>query len=182
MQGVIKVFNIGANISSKVTNIMGKELSKEEFTELVQINKVSLYRFAKSIVKNDVEAEDAISEAILKAYKNKSKLKSKGSFKSWIMRITANECYNIIKKRSKVELRDNLETLNLVTVDKKDDTLRDIVEGLSEEFSSVIVLFYYEDMSIKEISRVLDISEGTVKSRLSRAKSKLKILLESEGE
>ena len=51
---------------------------------------------------------------------------------------------------------------------------------LNEEFSSVLVLFYYEDMSIKEISKVLEISEGTVKSRLSRAKSKLKALLKEE--
>lgn len=52
--------------------------------------------------------------------------------------------------------------------------------NLNEEFSSVLVLFYYEDMSIKEISKVLEISEGTVKSRLSRAKSKLKALLKEE--
>lgn len=176
------MFNIGANINSKVVKLIGRELSKEEFQELIKEHKVSLYRFAKSILKNDVEAEDALSEAILKAYKNKGKLKSKESFKSWIMRITANECYNLIKKNSKIELRDNLEDLNLVTVDETQSTLRDVVERLNEEFSSVIVLFYYEDMSIREISRILNISEGTVKSRLSRARLKLKVLLESEEE
>ena len=58
--------------------------------------------------------------------------------------------------------------------------LKAIIDDLNEEFSSVLVLFYYEDMSIKEISKVLEICEGTVKSRLSRAKSKLKVLLKEE--
>ena len=74
----------------------------------------------------------------------------------------------------------NLESLNLVHIDKEYSDLREIIDDLNEEFSSVLVLFYYEDMSIKEISKVLEISEGTVKSRLSRAKSKLKALLKEE--
>lgn len=139
------MLSIGANISRKIININKNEISKEEFVALVEEHKLSLYRFAKSILKNDIEVEDAISESILKAYKNKNRLKNKESFKSWMMRIVSNECYD-----------------------------------LNEEFSSVLVLFYYEDMSIKEISKVLEISEGTVKSRLSRAKSKLKALLKEE--
>ena len=139
------MLSIGANISRKIININKNEISKEEFVALVEEHKLSLYRFAKSILKNDIEVEDAISESILKAYKNKNRLKNKESFKSWMMRIVSNECYD-----------------------------------LNEEFSSVLVLFYYEDMSIKEISKVLEISEGTVKSRLSRAKSKLKVLLKEE--
>lgn len=174
------MLNIGANISSKIVNINKKEINKEEFVYLIEENKVSLYRLAKSILKNDVEVDDAISEAILKAYKNKNKLKNKESFKSWIMRIVANECYNLIRKNNRFDLRDNLDTLNLVHTDKEYYGLREIIDDLSEEFSSVLVLFYYEDMSIKDISKVLQISEGTVKSRLNRAKSKLKVLLKEE--
>lgn len=174
------MLNIGANISSKIININKKEINKEEFVNLVEENKVSLYRLARSILKNDVEVDDAISEAILKAYKNKNKLKNKESFKSWMMRIVANECYNLIRKNNRFDLRDNLDTLNLVHTDKEYCGLREIIDDLSEEFSSVLVLFYYEDMSIKDISKVLQISEGTVKSRLNRAKSKLKVLLKEE--
>ena len=165
------MLSIGANISRKIININKNEISKEEFVALVEEHKLSLYRFAKSILKNDIEVEDAISESILKAYKNKNRLKNKESFKSWMMRIVSNECY---------DLRDNLESLNLVHIDKEYSDLREIIDDLNEEFSSVLVLFYYEDMSIKEISKVLEISEGTVKSRLSRAKSKLKVLLKEE--
>lgn len=174
------MLSIGANISRKIININKNEISKEEFVALVEEYKLSLYRFAKSILKNDIEVEDAISESILKAYKNKNRLKNKESFKSWMMRIVSNECYDLIKRKSRFDLRDNLETLNLVHIDKEYSDLREIIDDLNEEFSSVLVLFYYEDMSIKEISKVLEISEGTVKSRLSRAKSKLKVLLKEE--
>lgn len=166
------------NISSKIINIT--EISKEEFVDLIEEHEISLYRFAKSILKNDVEVEDTISEAILKAYKNKSKLKNKDSFKPWIMRIVANECYNLIKRNNRLDLRGDLDSLNLMHTDKEDYGLRDIIEDLNEEFSSVLVLFYYEDMSIKDVSKVLKISEGTVKSRLNRAKAKLKVLLKEE--
>ncbi len=174
------MLSIGANISSKIININKNEISKEEFVALVEEYKLSLYRFAKSILKNDIEVEDAISESILKAYKNKNRLKNKESFKSFIMRIVANECYDLIKRKNRFDLRDNLETLNLVHIDKEYSNLREIIDDLNEEFSSVLVLFYYDDMSIKEISKVLKISEGTVKSRLSRAKSKLNVLLKEE--
>lgn len=85
------MFSIGANFSNKIINIKKKEISKEEFVNILQENKVSLYRFAKSILKNDMQAEDAISEAILKAYKNKSKLKDIEKFKPWMMKIVSNE-------------------------------------------------------------------------------------------
>ena len=97
-----------------------------------------------------------------------------------MMRIVSNECYDLIKRKSRFDLRENLESLNLVHIDKEYSDLREIIDDLNEEFSSVLVLFYYEDMSIKEISKVLEICEGTVKSRLSRAKSKLKVLLKEE--
>ena len=174
------MFSIGANFSNKIINIKKKEISKEELVNILQENKVSLYRFAKSILKNDMQVEDAISEAILKAYKNKSKLKDIEKFKPWMMKIVSNECYNLLRKSNRLELLDDINGLNLVHTDKKYTSLRDLVDDLSEEFSSVIVLFYYEDMSIKDISNVLEISEGTVKSRLYRAKEKLRVLLKEE--
>lgn len=61
------------------------------------------------------------------------------------------------------------------------DGMWSLVNCLDEEFKAVVVLFYYEDMSIRNISKILDIPPGTVKSRLSRAREKLKMLIEREG-
>lgn len=178
------MFSISASINSKIINIrkkgLVKEISKEEFVKLIDENKLSMYKLAKSILKNDSQAEDALSESILKAYKNKDKIKDVNNFKLWIMKILANECYNLIRKNKRFELIDNLESLNLIHMDKSSNNLKEIVEKLNKEYSSVIVLYYYEDMSIKQISDILNIPEGTVKSRLSRAKSKLRVLLNNE--
>ena len=94
-----------------------------------------------------------------------------------MMRIVSNECYDLIKRKSRFDLRDNLESLNLVHIDKEYSDLREIIDDLNEEFSSVLVLFYYEDMSIKDISESLNIPQGTIKSRLSRSRKKLKEIL-----
>lgn len=178
------MFSISASISNKIINIrkkgLVKEISKEEFVKLIDENKLSMYKLARSILKNDSQAEDALSESILKAYKNKDKIKDVNNFKPWIMKILANECYNLIRKNKRFELIDNLESLNLIHMDKSINNLKEIVEKLNKEYSSVIVLYYYEDMSIKQISDILNIPEGTVKSRLSRAKSKLRVLLNNE--
>lgn len=178
------MFSISDSISNKIINIrkkgLVKEISKEEFVKLIDENKLSMYKLARSILKNDSQAEDALSESILKAYKNKDKIKDVNNFKPWIMKILANECYNLIRKNKRFELIDNLESLNLIHMDKSINNLKEIVEKLNKEYSSVIVLYYYEDMSIKQISDILNIPEGTVKSRLSRAKSKLRVLLNNE--
>ena len=86
------MLSIGANISRKIININKNEISKEEFVDLVEVHKLSLYRFAKSRLKNDIEVEDAISESILK--------------KSWMMRIVSNECYDLIKRKIRCYITD----------------------------------------------------------------------------
>ena len=71
-----------------------------------------------------------------------------------------------------------MEVYKLTYEDKNSCELMDEINKLDMNFRTVLILFYYEDMSIKAISEVLNISQGTVKSRLSRAKSKLKGLLD----
>ncbi len=156
-------------------------LGKETFVKLIQDNKVSLYRLAMSIVKNEHEVEDAISETILKAFQNFNKLKSISSFKSWIMKILVNECYSTLKKKKRIDLQENMEAFNLTYEDNHQNELIYAINKLDKDFRTILTLFYYEDMSIKDISDVLSISQGTVKSRLSRAKAKLKIVLESDN-
>lgn len=165
-------------VSSKIQEVNFKTLEKESFTELIQENKVSLYRLSKSILKSEADIQDAVSEAIVKAYTNIHKLRLIDNFKPWIMRILVNECYSIIKKHKKVELTDDFTTYEGSYEDNTEDSLMFYVNQLEDEFKSVIILFYYDDISIKDISKVLDISEGTVKSRLSRAKVKLKVMME----
>jgi len=165
---------------SKPSREKDTALSKEEFIILIRENKISLYRIAKGILGNEQDVEDAISESILKAFKNLSHLKKTESFKPWIIKIMVNECYSIINKKSRIDLKDNFEAYGRFYEKEDKKELMYAINTLDKDFKAIIILFYYEDMSIKDISKTLNIPQGTVKSRLSRAKDKLKVILESD--
>ncbi|MHC1683005.1 MAG: sigma-70 family RNA polymerase sigma factor [Clostridiaceae bacterium] len=154
------------------------KIDKTEFIKLIEENKVPLYRLAKTIVKNEHDIQDVVNESIVKAYENLQRLKNRESFKSWIMRILVNECYALLNRQKKIKLEENMAVYNLYYEENNSNELICEIEKLELEFRTVLILFYYEDMSIKSISEVLNISQGTVKSRLSRAKAKLKTILE----
>lgn len=159
------------------------EREKEIFCTYINNYKLNMFRLAKSIVRNDADAEDVTSEAILKAYRNIKDLRSFASFKPWVLKIVVNEAYSLVNKRKRVMYLEELE----VPEESNETHLREsgelwaAVEKLEDEFRTVTILFYYEDMSIKDISKTLSIPVGTVKSRLARARQKLKELLINEG-
>lgn len=149
---------------------------QDYFIQFIKENKNNMYRFAYSILRNETDAEDAVSEAIMKGYENIDKLRDRNKMKTWMMTILSNEAKKIYKKKSlfiEEEFLANLEGEN-----GKDYELWDVVKCMPSSFSEIIILYYYEEFSTKEIACILRIAEGTVKSRLSRAREKLKELLE----
>lgn len=152
----------------------------EQFCANVAEYKINMFRLAKSILRNDADAEDAVSESILKAYTKLHTLKNKQSFKPWIMKILVNESYTISNRRKKMLYLDEIEIAE-EAAPYEDKEIWGIVKDLEEEFRIVTILFYYEDLSMKEICKILGLPLGTVKSRLSRARSKLKKMLADEG-
>lgn len=139
-----------------------------------------LFRIAKGILLNDADAEDAVSEAICKAFANLHKLRDFGSLKPWVVKILVNEAYCIAKKRKRTEPLDGISNESSNPDRLESLELWDAVELLGVEFRTVTVLFYYEDMSIKEISKILNLPQGTVNSRLNRSREKLKTILTSK--
>lgn len=162
---------------------------EECFVAGIREYKHNLFRMAKSILHHDAEAEDAVSETIYKAYRRLHSLRSLESLKPWVMKILINECYAAAKRRSRLDYRPDVENAGLANAEagvpeNAGDSCRelwDAVSQLDQEFGAVVVLFYYEDLSIKEIAKILGLPEGTVKSRLARAKRKLKVLLAGEA-
>lgn len=142
------------------------------FTKLIEENIKSIYRVAKGILSSEDDIEDAIQNTILKAYSNIKTLRKEELFKTWLIKILINECnkiYNFNKKCISLDkvieeqYNDKYENLDLKIA----------VDSLPEELRLVIVLFYFEDLKISEVSELIGIPEGTVKSRLSRAKTKI---------
>jgi RNA polymerase sigma-70 factor (ECF subfamily) len=148
-------------------------VKKEEFSDLVVTYQQSMYRFALGIVRNRQDAEDALSSAIIKAYEHLASLRDKDKFKAWIMTILANEAKNILSKNSRVQLVDDV-TVYEGEVKEAQNDVWDCVMELGEQHRQIVILYYYDGFSTREIARILKIPEGTVKSRLSRARQNLK--------
>lgn len=160
--------------------ILAKRGDQAAFVRIIENNKSSMYRVAKSILNTDEDIGDAIQETILKAYKGINKLKNDQYFKTWIIKILINECRDLLRKRRKFILLNEVKEAGYTDTYENSEVLN-AINTLEEEFRVVTVLFYYEDMSIQQIASLVNIPEGTVKSRLSRARGKLFDLLKSEG-
>lgn len=159
----------------------------EEIGNLIQENIQSMYRVAFGILKNEDEIYDAISNTTVIVFERISDLKQEEFFKTWLTRILINECYKIYNQNKKVIYLENCNTevLNNFQFSEKDKIeeidARELINNLSKDLKETVILYYFEDFSIKEISKLLKIPEGTVKSRLSNARKSLeKILIENE--
>lgn len=146
---------------------------KEWFCKNIKDLENGMYRLSYSILKNEADAEDAVQEAIYKSYKNLESLTDKRKFKPWIYKIVTNTSLEILKNnKNYVDIEENIEA------DKEDIdsnlTLWNAVQKLNQPYRTTITLFYYEDMSIKEISKITGTNVDAVKKQLSRGRKKIK--------
>lgn len=144
-----------------------------EFCERVSQYRYQFYITAYAVLGNEADAEDAVCNAILNGYEHLAQLKNPKKFKAWMLAITKNEALKLCQKRMELLGNENVERLLPPTHDSHNE-LWDIVQTLKDEYRIVIVLFYYNDLSLRDISGILDISIGTVKSRLNRGRKLLK--------
>ena len=164
-----------------------KEGDVNEIGNIIQDSMQSMYRVAFGILKNEDEIYDAISNTTVIVFEKISTLKKEDYFKTWLTRILINECYKIYNQNKKVIYLENCtpETLNSFQITEKDsleelDT-KNLIKNLSKDLKETVMLYYFEDFSVKEIAKILNIPDGTVKSRLSNARKELeKILIKNE--
>lgn len=149
-----------------------QRITQEELSALIMDNKDGMYRLAFSILRNDADAQDAVSEAIVLAFEKSHQLRKTSSAKSWLMQILVNSSKKIALQSNKYVLLEN-EIQYEQAEEFKDDDMWEAVMELDEEFREVVVLYYYEQFSVREIGKMLRVPEGTVKSRLARAREKL---------
>lgn len=154
-----------------------KKITQDKLSEIIVENKENMYRLAFSIVKNDADAQDAVSEAIVLAFERRHQLRKPSSARAWLMQILVNASKQIIARSNRViltEQEQQLETASMI----ESNEMWEIVMELEEEFREIVVLYYYEEFAVKEISKMLKLPEGTVKSRLARARQKLLKIME----
>lgn len=154
-------------------------MTKKEFTDKVLELEQTLYHISKSLLHNETDCEDVVQEAILKAYKNRSSLKNLQYFKTWLVRITINECYNFLRKNKNTISYEELESVK-ESADESYTDLYAAIKKLDTKKRLPIVLYYIEGYSLPEIAKILHIPTGTVKSRLAKGRKEIKEFLESE--
>ncbi|MCB2297982.1 sigma-70 family RNA polymerase sigma factor [Clostridium tagluense] len=141
----------------------------------------SLLRMCFIYLKDIHLAEDAVQDTFIKVYKSYSKFKGHSEERTWIMRIAINVCKNYLRSSwwKRINETVNLDNIPASTIDgsTQDDALLLEIMKLSPKYKEVILLFYYQDMKIREISEVLQTPESTISVRLKRAREKLKIKL-----
>lgn len=171
-----------------------KNLSESEFYEKIFSYRDDLLAIAQMFLRDSHASEDALSDALLKAYGKKDQLRDDDKFLPWLRRIISNHCIDILRKekRQKHLQSASIEDLPLadanrsiqekIALAEKIEQVLDIMLSVEPyAYREVLILYYYRQMSLLEIAKITSSSEGTIKSRLSRAREKLKDAFLKQG-
>ncbi len=148
-------------------------MTKEVFAELVLKNEDILFKVAMSMLKNEDDAQDAMQSAILRAYERLNTLKHETYFRTWIIRILINICNKQLRQRSKTTEWNERDVISVSS--ETEVEVRAAVEVLPLKIRQVIILYYSEQFTTKEISSILRIPKGTVLSRLHKGRKLLRL-------
>lgn len=151
------------------------------FEEIVKSYADMVYRIALGICRNQMDSEDIMQNVFLRLHRKFSTFSSEEHIKAWLIRVTINESKRLLKHNSKYSC-ESYEILQneVFSTDKESQELFGQVMELKEKYRTVLYLYYYEDLSTKEISQMLKIKEATVRTQLARARELLKLKIEEE--
>ncbi len=145
-------------------------------------------RTAYAYVKDKYAAEDIFQETFIKAYKNLGEFREESGIKTWLIRITINTCKDFLKSAYNKRVvpmmefeEDSLvadDSFEEVEVQDRNEMIKNTVMQLPETYREVVICVYYNELSVADTAKQLGIAEGTVKSRLARAREQLKTKLE----
>lgn len=166
----------------------------EAFAELVKRHETQVYNLCLRMSGNSEDARDLSQEAFLKAWRGLRFYQFESAFSTWLYRLTSNVCIDFLrsrKRRPSVSLTvDEEETVEMEVEDSSPTPEEQVLhreqqyavakamEQLEDEFRQVLTLRVIHDLPYEEIAEIMDMKVGTVKSRLARARMKLKKLLE----
>ncbi len=150
----------------------------DELKQTILRNSNTVYRLAYAQMKNTSDADDVYQEVFYRYIRKKPFFENQEHEKAWFIWVTVNCCKTSFKSFWKTKVCELDETFEDTEVEKED--LSFALKKLPKKYSAVLYLFYFEDMSIKEIASALNLKEGNVGVLLSRARQKLKEILEKE--
>lgn len=155
---------------------------EKQIADYVINNKEMHYRLAYSYVKNVDDALDIVQEAIYKAFSSMNSLKNPSYIKTWFYRIIVNTSLDFLRKQKKLVIVDE-ETISNYDSGSEDIyeniDLQKSMEDLPHNYRSVLVLRYFEDLTIKEVAEILGENVNTIKTRLYKSLEMLRIKMEN---
>ena len=157
------------------------QTKRKKLETYVTENIDKIYRLAFSYSKNQQDAEDIVNESVRRALDGVENLRNEEFLGTWFFRIVVNTANTYLKSRSKLIYLDEIMEDSLTAEDKYENTdLYEAVMKLDSKYIIIIVLKFYEDLTIERISEILDENISTVKTRLYKALKKLRLEISKE--
>ncbi|WP_291634473.1 sigma-70 family RNA polymerase sigma factor [Clostridium sp.] len=153
------------------------------FYELISERKNQLYKTAFAYVKNKEDAMDIVSDTVYKAYISIKKLKEPSLFNTWLTRILINTSLDCMNKNSRVVYFEENVSSDTLIIPKDDEQIIDLkvaVDKLHGKYKTIVILKYFQDMTLVEIAKILECPLGTVKTMLHKALVELRLDLKEE--
>ena len=154
--------------------------TEQRYNEIVENYSDMIFRIAYQYLFNKYDAEDIVQEVFVKLLTKRVIFKDEEHIKSWLIRVTINQCLDYKKsltKKSTVTI-ENME----ITFKQKEGAILDAIQLLKEDERNVLYLYYYDGYKLKEIAKILKQKQNTINSKLTRARKKLKEIMEVEYE
>jgi len=153
----------------------------DAFIDLIQENTGLLYKTARSILENEADICDAVQDTILQCYTHIGTLRQADYFRAWMIRILINNCYQSMRSGNRMKVGQEFPETPVYDVHPSEHSeFEEMLMMVSPRYRSVLVLFYADEFSTREISEILKISENTVKARLRRARAQIRRKLSDE--
>lgn len=152
----------------------------DAFTQLIMSLDNELYKIAKTRITNEADIEDAIQETLIEVYKSIKKLREAQKFKKWIITILINKCNKIYRKKHKKDISIDEYNLDKILINynysdiENDLNFYSLLKQLNYEERIVIILYYMEQYSVKDIKDILHMNENTIRTHIYRARQKIK--------
>ena len=158
----------------------GEILTESAYTAAVYRSQKRIYLIALSFLRSPEDAEDVMQNVFLKLWQRRIGFHDETHMDKWLTRVTVNESRSLLRKRrGEIPLEEAEAVWTAPSFAPEQDLIRAVLE-LPANLRTVIHLFYYEELSVKEIAGLLHLSQGAVKTRLCRGREKLKQALKEE--
>ena len=155
-------------------------MTSDEFVRRVEALRPTLYRICRMQLSIAADREDAVQEAVLRAWNKRGALRDESRFDGWFIRILINVCHNIQHRRRRVIPTEAPPELSDAGENPRLAELREAISALDEKQRLCVLLHHIEGYTVKEVARMLGIGESAVKLRLMRGRRRLKEMLSEE--